>query len=55
VSNYIVKKYGKILMTTLNMGHIQKLYNIVSQEHESVVRIVKTVMNISLEFAKRNK
>ena len=54
VSNYIVKKYGKILMTTLNMGHIQKLYNTVSQEHESVVRIVKTVMNISLEFAKRN-
>ena len=52
VCNYIIKEYGTLKMTTLNQAHIQKLYNHVTKEHISVAKIVKTVMNNSLDYAK---
>lgn len=51
VYNYIISEYGNLKMTTLNQSHIRKLYNSVATKSESVVRLVKTVMNTSLEHA----
>jgi len=39
-------------MSTLNQGHIRKLYNSVAEKHESIVRVTKTVMNTAMAYAK---
>lgn len=52
VKNYIIPSYGGIKMTTLNKSHIQKLYNKVTEISHSVARLLKTVMNNALEYAK---
>lgn len=52
IHNYIIKEYGNLKMTTLNQSHIQKLYNSVTKKHVSIARLVKTIMNNSLDYAK---
>ena len=38
-------------MSTLNQGHIRKLYNAVAEKYESVAKNVRTIMKTSLEYA----
>lgn len=52
VYNYINPQLGNMYMSTLNQGHIRKLYNAVAEKHESIVRVAKTVMNTSMAYAK---
>lgn len=52
IHNYIIPQLGKMYMATLNQGYIRKLYNTVTDQCESVARLVKTVMNTSLEYAR---
>lgn len=52
VHNYVNPLLGNMYMSTLNQGHIRKLYNAVAEKHESIVRVVKTVMNTSMAYAK---
>lgn len=50
---YIVKDYGELKMTTLNAGHVQRLYKKVSSEYKSEVKIVRCVMKLALEYARK--
>ncbi len=43
---------GKMYMSTLNQGYVRKLYNSVTDQSENVARLVKTVMNTAMEYAK---
>lgn len=52
VYNYISPEIGKMYMSTLNQGYIRKLYNSVTDKCESAARLVKTVMNTAMEYAK---
>lgn len=52
IYNYIIKEYGNQKMTTLNQSHIQKLYNSITKKHVSIAKLVKTIMNNSLDYAK---
>ena len=54
IYNYIIPIIGGYKMSTINRSHIQKLYNKVSQQHHSVARLVKTIMNCALAHAKDN-
>ena len=51
IKNYIVPQIGKMYMSTLNQGHIRKLYNAVAEKYESVAKNVRTIMKTSLEYA----
>lgn len=55
IYNYIIPSYGVLKMTTLNKSHIQKLYNKVAQTSHSIAKLLKTVMNTALEYAKYKK
>ena len=55
VYNYISPGIGKMYMSTLNQGYIRKLYNSVTDQSENVARLVKTVMNTAMEYAKNKK
>lgn len=52
IYNYIIPNLGGYKIATLNKSHIQKLYNNVAQKYHSIARLVKTIMNSSLNFAK---
>ncbi|MCI9532904.1 MAG: hypothetical protein HFH38_14570 [Lachnospiraceae bacterium] len=52
VYNYISPGIGKMYMSTLNQGYIRKLYNSVAGQSENVARLVETVMNTAMEYAK---
>lgn len=52
VYNYVNPLLGNMYMSTLNQGHIRKLYNSVAEKHESIVRVTKTVMNTAMAYAK---
>ena len=52
VYNYVNPLLGNMYMSTLNQGHIRKLYNSVAEKHESIVRVTKTVMNTAIAYAK---
>lgn len=51
VKNHIIPVLGKKKVADLNRGDIQKLYNIKAAYSVSVAKLVKTVMNISLNYA----
>ncbi|MCB6546135.1 tyrosine-type recombinase/integrase [Blautia glucerasea] len=51
VRNYIIPQIGKMYMSTLNQGYIRKLYNSVAEKYESVVKITRTIMKTSLDYA----
>lgn len=52
VYNYLIPQMGKMYMATLNQGYVRKFYNAVTDKHESIARLAKTVMNTSLNYAK---
>ena len=52
IYNYIIPIMGGCKIATINKGHIQKLYNKVAQQYQSVAKLVKTIMNCSLSYAK---
>ena len=52
VYNYIIPYIGGYKISTLNKGHIQRLYNKVWEKHQSIAKILKTIMNDSLKYAK---
>ena len=55
VRNHIIPKLNKKKLTQLNRGNIQELYADVASKSTNVVRIVKTVMNVSMKFAVSQK
>ena len=52
IYNYVIPKYGKMYMSTLNQGYITNLYKEITDKYESVARIAKTVMKTALDYAK---
>lgn len=55
IRNYIIPHIGKVYLSTLDQGHIRKLYNVSAKRSISVVQTVKTVLNTSLDYALNNK
>ncbi len=51
VYNHIIPSLGKIKMTTLNRGHIQRLYNDKALYSHDVAKLCKAVMNSALKYA----
>ena len=52
IYNYVIPKYGKMYMSTLNQGYITNLYKEITDIYESVAKIAKTVMKTALDYAK---
>lgn len=55
VKNHIAKAIGKKKMVDINKGDIQKLYNDIADYSVSVAKQVKSIMNISFDFAVEKK
>lgn len=55
VKNHIKPAIGNKILTALNSGDIQKLYNTTTKKSVSVARLLKSVMNISLRYAVSKK
>ena len=51
VKNHIVPVLGGRKMVEINRGDVQKLYNQKADYSVSVARLVKTVMNVSMQYA----
>ncbi len=51
VNNHIIPVLGGKKMVELNRGDVQKLYNQKADYSVSVARLVKTVMNVSMQYA----
>lgn len=51
IQKHIIPHLGKIKLTKLNRGHVQKLYNTEIKISESMTRKVKTIMNTSMRYA----
>ncbi len=52
---HIIPNLGNRKMAEINRGEIQKLYNEKAEYSESVARLVKTVMNVSMNYAVEQK
>ena len=52
VYNHITKNLGKIKLSELNTGHIQRFYNEKANYSHSIVKLCKTVINSMLKYAK---
>lgn len=55
VYHHIIPILGKKKMSAVNRGDVQKLYNDRAEYSESVSRLVKTVMNVSMKYAVEKK
>lgn len=55
VYNHITKSIGKIKLSDLNVGHIQKLYNEKTKYSHDIAKLCKTVMNSMLKYAFEKK
>ena len=55
IHRHINPHLGKVKLTKLNRGHIQQLYNKEMKVSESVVKLVKTVMNTAMGYAMEKK
>lgn len=51
VKNHIVPILGKKKMVEVNRGDVQRLYNTITEYSVSVARVLKTVMNLSFDYA----
>ncbi|MDO5408185.1 MAG: site-specific integrase [Eubacteriales bacterium] len=51
VYNHVIPALGSKKMVDVNRGDIQKFYNEKTEYSESVARLVKTVMNVSMGYA----
>lgn len=52
IKNYIIPSYGNLKMTSINQAHIRRIYNKVALKSQSIVKLLKTIMNNALEYAK---
>ena len=52
VYNHIEKSLGKVKLSDLNAGHIQRFYNEKANYSHSIVKLCKTVVNSMLKYAK---
>lgn len=52
INNYIIPNLGGYKMTSLNQGHIRRMYKKVADQYHSVAKLVKTIMNTALNYAK---
>lgn len=55
VYNYINPKIGKMKMSAINRGDIQRFYKKVAEKSTSVARLLKTVVTTGMEFAVSKK
>lgn len=51
VNNHVILAMGNIKMTEVKWSHIQNLYNEETAVSGSIARLVKTVMNTSMQYA----
>lgn len=54
VYKHIIPFFQGVDMKSIKMAHIQELYNEKTEFSPSIARNIKSVMNISLEYAKQN-
>lgn len=52
INNYIIPEIGGIKVSVINQGHIVRLYKKVTEKYYSVAKLIKTIMNTSLTYAK---
>lgn len=55
VNNHVIPAMGNIKMTEIKRSHIQSLYNEEAAASVSIARLVKTVMNTSMQYAVNKK
>lgn len=55
INKYIIPCIGNFYLTSVNRGHISKLYKYVFENSKSGVRIAKTVLKTSFDFAIKKK
>lgn len=51
IDRHIVPKIGKLKLTTLNQGHLNRLYKTLAQSYASIPKLVKTILNTAMNFA----
>lgn len=52
INNYANPFLGELYVNQINIGHIQKFYNDVTEKHKSVARLSKAVFNTLFDYAK---
>lgn len=52
IRNYIIPFFDNLYLSQIGIGHIQKLYNSVLEQYESITKMVKTVIIDALNYAK---
>ncbi|MEY8390616.1 N-terminal phage integrase SAM-like domain-containing protein [Lachnospiraceae bacterium 45-W7] len=55
INNHVIPAMGNIKMTEIKRSHIQSLYNEEAAVSVSIARLVKTVMNTSMQYAVNKK
>lgn len=55
INKYIIPHIGNLYLTSINRGHIKKLYEFIFSKSKSGVRIAKTILKTSFEYAKTKK
>lgn len=55
IEKHINPHLGKVKLTKLNRGHVQQLYNKEMKISESVVRLIKPIMNVAMGYALEKK
>lgn len=55
INKYIIPCMGNLYLTSINRGHIKKLYEFIFSKSKSGVRIAKTILKTSFEYAKTKK
>lgn len=51
IRNHIVPQLGNLKLSTLNRGHLHKLYKKLAEEYISIPKLAKTIMNTSMRYA----
>lgn len=52
INNYAIPFFKGLSLNYINIGHIQKFYNMITEKHKSVARLSKAVMKTLFDFAK---
>lgn len=51
IRNHIIPQLGNLKLSTLNQGHLHKLYKKLADEYISIPKLAKTIMNTSMQYA----
>lgn len=52
VRNYAIPFFGKIYLTQINIGHIQRFYNHIISKYVSIAKLAKPIIKTAMEYAK---